>query len=210
MGHCTPHKLVVLAEAVCQASNGGDKDFSRIVCLAGVEEVDSCVRAHRPVGVLAVAVDARKGLLVEEDLQAHLGGLIVADLHEEDVAIDGGAGRAEDGRHLVLAGGHLVVLHGHGAADPEHLGLDLVQELLHPEGHGSKVVQLSLLVAGGQLPNKRAPAVDQVGPLLVHLRGHDEELLLPAEVGVHDLGVRADLHRLEQADALLGQGVNRT
>mmetsp|Transcript_149837 Transcript_149837/g.363965 ORF Transcript_149837/g.363965 Transcript_149837/m.363965 type:complete len:211 (+) Transcript_149837:271-903(+) len=210
MGHCTPHKLVVLAEAVCQASNGGDKDFSRIVCLAGVEEVDACVRAYGPVGMLAITVDTRKGLLVGEDLQAQLGGLIVADLHEEDIAVSGAAGRAEDGRHLVLPRRNLVVLHSHGTAHPEHLSLNLVEQLLDPEWHGRKVVQLGLLVAWGQSPHERAPTVDQVRSLLVHLCGHDEELLLPAEVGVHDLGVRADLHRLEQADALLGQGVNRT
>ena len=57
--------------------------------------------------MLAAAVDAREGLLMEQDLQPELGGLAVHDLHETNVAVTGHIGRAEDGGHLVLPGGHL-------------------------------------------------------------------------------------------------------
>ena len=114
--------------------------------------------------MLAAAVDAREGLLVEEDLQAELGGLSVHDLHEADVAVTGHVGGAEDRRHLVLSGCHLVVLHGHGAADLQHLGLRDVQKLLHLARDGLEVVQVSLLVPGGELAEERAAGVHQVGP----------------------------------------------
>ena len=57
--------------------------------------------------MLAAAVDACEGLLMEQNLQPELGGLPIHDLHETHVAVTGHIGRTEDGGHLVLPGGHL-------------------------------------------------------------------------------------------------------
>ena len=78
--------------------------------------------------MLAAAVDAGEGLLVEENLQTQLRGFPVHDLHEAHVAVAGHVGSTEDGGHLVLARCHLVVLHRHGAADLQHFRLEECSE----------------------------------------------------------------------------------
>ena len=118
----------ILRKAVGQAGNGGDVELSAGLVLAWVEEVQARVGADGPVGVLAAAVDAGEGLLVEEHLQTQLRGFPVHDLHEANVAVAGHVGSTEDGGHLVLAGRHLVVLHSHGAADLQHFRLEEVSE----------------------------------------------------------------------------------
>mmetsp|Transcript_21214 Transcript_21214/g.48457 ORF Transcript_21214/g.48457 Transcript_21214/m.48457 type:complete len:382 (+) Transcript_21214:280-1425(+) len=121
MCHGAPHQLIVLAEAVRQARNGRDKERLRVLGLARVKEVEARVRADGPVGVLAAAVDAGEGLLVEEGLQSELAGLLGQDLHEEHVRVGRDVGSGEDGRHLVLTRRDLVVADLHGAAHAEHL-----------------------------------------------------------------------------------------
>mmetsp|Transcript_6710 Transcript_6710/g.21616 ORF Transcript_6710/g.21616 Transcript_6710/m.21616 type:complete len:336 (+) Transcript_6710:522-1529(+) len=70
--HGATHELVVLLQAVGQASDARDEELTGGVCLARVEEVEARVGAYGPVVVLAGAVDAGKGLLVEEDIQSEL------------------------------------------------------------------------------------------------------------------------------------------
>mmetsp|Transcript_77703 Transcript_77703/g.116855 ORF Transcript_77703/g.116855 Transcript_77703/m.116855 type:complete len:416 (-) Transcript_77703:24-1271(-) len=207
MRHGATHELVVLLEAVGEAGDARYKELARRVGLARVEEVKPCVSAHGPVVVLAGAVDARKGLLVEEHDQAELGGLRGAHLHEEHVVVRGEGGLAVDGRHLVLRRRDLVVHHGHGNPELQHHCLDVEEQLRHGVGHGREVVEVGLLVARRQRAHERAPAVHEVRPCTVVLRLDDEELLLPAEEGVDGLGVRADLDRLQQPQALPVHGI---
>ena len=70
-----------------------------------------------PVIVLARAVDARKWLFVEEDLEPVARRDGIHDLHHENVLVCSHIGEREDGRELVLGRGHLVVLAENG--DPE-------------------------------------------------------------------------------------------
>ena len=121
-----PWTSKVLRKPVGQASNGGHVELGTSLVLAWVEEVHAGVGANGPVRVLAAAVDAGEGLLVEEHLQTQLRGFSVHDLHEAHVAVAGHVGSTEDRGHLVLAGCHLVVLHRHGAADLKHLSLDVI------------------------------------------------------------------------------------
>mmetsp|Transcript_33006 Transcript_33006/g.61868 ORF Transcript_33006/g.61868 Transcript_33006/m.61868 type:complete len:324 (-) Transcript_33006:51-1022(-) len=145
---------------------------------------------------------------MEKHLKAELGGFPVHHLHEANVAVAGHVRRAEDRRHLVLPGGHLVVLHGHGAANLQHLSLNVVQKGLHAARHGLEVVQVSLLVAGGQLSEEGSAGVHQVRTGLVQVSPHHEELLLPAKVAEHALGVGADADVLEEAETMEGDGVH--
>mmetsp|Transcript_34007 Transcript_34007/g.76328 ORF Transcript_34007/g.76328 Transcript_34007/m.76328 type:complete len:324 (-) Transcript_34007:77-1048(-) len=145
---------------------------------------------------------------MEKHLKAELGGFPVHHLHEANVAVAGHVRRAEDRRHLVLPGGHLVVLHGHRAAHLDHRRLDAVEEQLHVARNGLEVVQVTLLMTGRQLPKERAPCVHEVRPGLVMLGLNHEELLLPAKVAEHALGVGADADVLEEAETMEGDGVH--
>mmetsp|Transcript_83682 Transcript_83682/g.234440 ORF Transcript_83682/g.234440 Transcript_83682/m.234440 type:complete len:340 (+) Transcript_83682:1482-2501(+) len=140
-------------------------------------------------------------------MEAELLGLALEDLHEEHVVVCGEGRVAVDRGHLVLGAGHLVVQHRHRHTEFQHHLLHIEHQLVHLRRRRRKVVQLRLLVAGGELADERAAAIHQVRPLPVELGAHDEELLLPTQEGVDDLRVRADLDVLQEAQALLVQSV---
>ncbi|CAE6962534.1 unnamed protein product [Symbiodinium natans] len=208
--HGAAHHLVVLRQAVGQAGNGRHVQLRTSLVLARVEEVQAGVGADGPVGVLSAAVDAGKGLLVEEHLQTQLGGFPVHHLHEADVAVARHVGGTEDGGHLMLSRCHLVVLHSHWAPDLQHLSLDNVQQLLHAAGDRLEVVQVSLLMAGRQLAEQRAAGVHQVRPGLEVLGTEHEELLLPSQVAEHALCIGSDSNVLQEAQAVEGHRIHRS
>ena len=146
---------------------------------------------------------------MEKSDEAEGGRLLVHDFHEVDVAVGGGVGDAVDGRHLVLGRGDLVVTDGERAADAEHLGLHSLQELLDARGRRREVVEVALLVARRERAEQGAAAVDEIGALLEVLGAHDEELLLPPEVGGDRFGVTADLQVLQKALRLAIHRVHR-
>ena len=72
--------------------------------LLGVEEVDAVGGAEGEVVVLAGAVDAREGLLVEEAGEAVLARDLLHELHHHQVLVDLARGQPKVGRHLILIG----------------------------------------------------------------------------------------------------------
>mmetsp|Transcript_60357 Transcript_60357/g.97711 ORF Transcript_60357/g.97711 Transcript_60357/m.97711 type:complete len:507 (-) Transcript_60357:128-1648(-) len=208
MGHGAANELVVLAEAVGKAREGSHVELGMLLRLAWVEEVETRVRANRPVGMLPVAVDAREGLLVEERHESHPGRLAVHDLHEEDIVVCRRVGHTVNGGHLVLCWGDLVVLHGNRAAHLHHLGLNCVHELIDFLRYWGKVVQVHLLIARRQLAHERAAAVHKIRSSLVEICRHHEELLLPAQVRVHVLGARGKSDCFEHTQALSSHGIH--
>ena len=77
--------------------------------LRAVEEVDAVGGAERKVVVLARAVDAHEGLLVQQADEAVLGGDLLDELHDHQVLVDLVGGDAKVGRALVLVGRDLAV-----------------------------------------------------------------------------------------------------
>ena len=71
--------------------------------VAGVEQVLAGVGRHRPVVVLARAVDAGERLLVQQADQAVVVGGLAQDLHDQVLVIGREVGVLEDRRDLVLA-----------------------------------------------------------------------------------------------------------
>ena len=59
--------------------------------------------------------------------------------------------------------------------------------VLHPARDWLEVVQVALLMSGGQLAEQGAAAVHQVRPGLVEISWHHKELLLPTQVALHGL-----------------------
>jgi hypothetical protein len=114
--------------------DGGQEDQELQVLHGGVARVQQVLvgGGHGPVVVLAAAVDAVEGLLVEQAHQAVALGHLAHHLHGQLVVVGGDVGGGEDGGHFVLGGGNLVVLGlGQNAQLPQ-----LVIQLLH-KGAGS-------------------------------------------------------------------------
>mmetsp|Transcript_10186 Transcript_10186/g.22603 ORF Transcript_10186/g.22603 Transcript_10186/m.22603 type:complete len:400 (-) Transcript_10186:47-1246(-) len=199
-GHGATNQFIVLGKTIGQTGDARNKELGTLFCLARIKEVQTSVSTYRPIGMLSTAIDSRKGLFVEQDLQAQLLCFSVHDLHEEHIGIAGDVGRPEDRGHLVLPGRHLIVLHGHGAADLQHLVLSDVQKLLHLPRNRLEVVQVALLVASWQLAEQGASGIHQVGSGLEHGGGQHEELLFPSQIAVHGLGISTNVDGLQQTE----------
>ena len=201
VGHCVANHRVVLVARVGQRREGESKELRLGLGLAWVEPVDASVGAHRPVVVLAAAVDAGERLLMEQEDQVVLGGNVHAHLHRNLVQVAGNVGDREEGRNFVLGGGHFVVVHVERAANLEQRRLHVVHARFHALRHGREVVEVHLLALGRGRANERAPASSQVWPRQVRLLGHHEKLLLPPEVRHALLHVVVAAEVLEQAQA---------
>ena len=170
---------------------------------AGLEQVLAGIGAQRPVVVLAGAVDAGEGLFMEQADEAVLVGHLLHDLHGQLVVVAGGVGVGENGGHLMLRGGHLVVL---GLGEDTQRPQSLVQ-LLHVSGDpgldGAEVMVLQLLAAGG-LGAEQGPAGHaQVLTLVIQFLVNEEILLLGAHLGGDPLGLGV-AEQSKDADGLAG------
>ena len=156
---------------------------------------------------------------MEEAHQAVAVRHLLHHLHGDLVVVAGGVGIGVDGGHLVLGGGHLVMLGlGEDAQRPQCL-----VQVLHIGGHtgldGAEVVVLQLLAPGG-LGAEQGPAGHlQILALPEELLVDEEILLLRAHLGGDPLGLgvaeepqdadglTADLVHGPQQGGLLIQGV---
>ena len=159
--------------------------------LAGGEQVDADIGGERPVIVLAAAVDAGEGLLVEQAHHAMLGGHPLHDLHGQLVLVGGAVGGGIDGGKLVLGGSHLIVLRLGEDAQLPQLGV----QFLHKGGDagldGAEVVVVQLLPLGGLGAEQRPAGVDQIPALLVQRLVDQEVFLLRTDRGRHVLDLLA-------------------
>jgi hypothetical protein len=119
---------------VHRLQHGGEEDeeahvlVRRLPRLEQVEAVDLGVVGgdrHRPVAVLARAVDAGERLLVQHGLQPVAERDLAQRRHHELVVVGGEVGLGEARRHLELARRHLVVPRDDRHAELVELVLDL-------------------------------------------------------------------------------------
>ena len=96
--------------------------------------------------------------------------------------VDGQIGFFEDGRELELVGCHLVVSGLAGDAQLEGLHLEVLHEVAHAQGYGTKVVVVHLLVLGRIVTHEGAAGHEQVGASGVESLVDEEVLLFPPEV----------------------------
>ena len=189
-GHRCPEKVLILVHALDKGRQKQQELGVLAGGLAGFEEIFAGVGVQRPVVVLAGAVDAGEGLFVEQAHQTVAVGYLLHDLHGQLVLVAGGVGVGVDGGHLMLRGGHLVVL---GLAENAQSPQRLVQ-ILHVRGDpgfdGAEVVILQLLALGGLGTEQRPAAEAQVLPLLEKLLIHQEVLLLGTHLSGDPLGLR--------------------
>ena len=175
---------------------------------AGGQQVYARVGCDGPVVVLAAAVDAVKGLFVQQTDQSVPVGDLLHDLHGELVVVGGDVGGRVDRRQLVLRGGNLVVLgFGEDSELPElvvqvgHIGRDARLD-------DAEVVVVQLLPLRRHGTEERPPAEHEVAALFVHLLVDEEVLLLWTDRGAHALdgGVA---EQAQDAHGLLVQRLHR-
>ena len=94
-----------------QDAGEDEKELDVLVgCPPRIQQVLALVRGKGPVVVLTGAVDAGKGLLVEETLHAVLRGHPLQRLHDDLVVVHRHISLGVDGSQLVLGRRHLIVL----------------------------------------------------------------------------------------------------
>ena len=175
---------------------------------ARLEQVLAAVGAHRPVVVLARAVDAGEWLLVQKADEPVAAGDVLHDLHRQLLVVGADVGVLEDRRELILVGRHLVVagLDRHAQLLQLALGVEHVGE--DPLGDGPEVVVVELVALGRLGAEQRAARGDQVGTLEVVLLVDEEVLLLGSDGGEHPRRL-AVAEQLQRADRRLRQRVHR-
>ena len=188
-GHRGPQEVLIVVHALDEGRQEQEEPGVLPGGGAGLEQVLARVGGQGPVVVLAGAVDAGEGLLMEQAHQAVAVRHLLHDLHYQLVLVAGGVGVGVDGGHLMLGGGHLVVL---GLAEHAQLPQLLVQ-VLHVGGHpgtdGAEVVVLQLLALGGLGAEQGAAGHPQILPLGVLGLVDQEILLLWANLRHHPLGL---------------------
>ena len=176
--------------------------------VARVEEVLAVVRGHRPVVVLARAVDPRERLLVDQEHQAVMLRDAAHQAHDDHVVVRADRGGLVDRRHLELAGRDLVVAGLGRDAEAPQLAVDVHHEGEDPLADRAEVLVLQLLALGRRGTEQGPPGQQQVRPLLGQPPVDQEVLLLRPDVGEDPLGRRVvepaeDPQRL-RAERLLG------
>ena len=193
-GHGHTHQVLIIVHS---GDDGAEEhEELRVFAggIAGVQQVDAGIGAQGIVVVLAAAVDALEGLLMQQAHHAVPVRDLLHDVHGELVVIGGDVDGRVDGRHLMLSGGHLVVLGLGQDAQLPQLGVELLHEGLHAGFDDAEVVILQLLSLGRLGAKESAARHHQVGALAVNLLVHQEILLLRAHGGkhAHDLRVAED------------------
>ena len=115
--------------------------------------------------MLTGAVDAGKGLFMQQADETVALGDLLHRLHDELVLIVGGVGVAVDGGHLVLTGGDLVVLGLGEHAELPQLLVQLLHKGRHTRADDAEVVVVQLLTFRGLCAEQGAAAQAQVHAL---------------------------------------------
>ncbi|MPM33496.1 hypothetical protein SDC9_80072 [bioreactor metagenome] len=150
-----------------------------------LQQVDAGVCRHGPVVVLAAAVNAGKGLFVQQADQTVLFGYALHNLHGQLVVIRGDIGRRKDRGQLVLRGRNFVMLGlGQYAKLPE-LCIEVFHKGLYARFDGTEVMVFQFLPLGGAGAVERAAGKYQIRAAVEH-RLIDEEILLLGADGGND------------------------
>jgi hypothetical protein len=159
VGHGGAQERLVLVDRLDDRGAEEQEHRVRLRRVARVQEVDPGVRAHGPVVVLARAVDAGEGLLVQEADEPVAAGDVLHDLHGQLLVVRADVGVLEDRRDLVLRRRHLVVAGLDRHAELEELLLRLEHAGQHALGDGPEVVLVELVALRRPAPNSVRPVV---------------------------------------------------
>ena len=156
-------------------------------------EEHACIGRQAPVVVLARAVDAVEGLLMEKGAEAVLACHLLQKRHEEHVMVDGEVHLLVDWSQFKLVWCYLVVTCLAGYSQLEGLHLKVFHECLHTVGDDSEVVVIHLLVLRRVVSHEGPAGEHQVGTRQVEAFVHEEILLFPTQVGDDLLNIRVEV-----------------
>ena len=157
--------------------------------VARLEQVVAGVGAHRPVVVLAGAVDAGERLLVQQADEPVAARHVLHHLHRELLVVAADVRVLEHRRHLVLRRRDLVVARLDRHAEPGELLLGLEHAGEHALGDRPEVVVVELVALRRLGAEQRAAGGDEVGALEVEALVDQEVLLLGPDRGEHARGL---------------------
>ena len=176
--------------------------------LTRLEQVVPGVGAHRPVVVLAGAVDAGERLLVQQADEPVAARHVLHHLHRQLLVVAAHVRVLEHRRHLVLRRRDLVVtrLDRHAELGELLLGLEHARE--YALGDRPEVVVVELVPLGRLGAEERAPGGDEVRALEVEALVDQEVLLLGADGREHTRR-RLVAEQLQRAQRAAGQRIHR-
>ena len=206
-GHRDTQQVLIVIHCLNNGTQEQQELGVFVGCLTGSQQVHTGIRGHRPVVVLAGAVDTVKGLFMQQTDQPVAGSHLLHDLHGQLVVIGGDICGGVDGRQLMLGRGHLIVLRlGQNTQLPELL-IQIGHILRHTGLDSAEVMVIHLLTLGGSGTEQRAAAENQVLALAVHGAVHQEILLLGADRGANTFDIRV-AKQLQDTHGLLVQGLH--
>ena len=175
--------------------------------IAGSQQVLACVGGHRPVVVLAGAVDACKRLLVQQTYQTMLQSDLLNDIHQQLVVIGCDIGGGEDRCDLVLCRCNLVVLGLCQQTVSPQLLIQLGHEGCNTRLDRAEVVILHLLTLRAHCAEQGAAGEQQILALIEVLLINQEVLLLRSYGGGNALDILAE--QLQDAACLRADDIHR-
>ena len=156
--------------------------------VAGLEQVLARVGAHRPVVVLAGAVDAGERLLVQEAHEPVAARDVLHHLHRQVLMIGAHVRVLEYGGDLILSRRDLVVARFDRDPELRQLALGLEHAGQDPLRNRAEIMVVEL-VALGRLGAEQGPTGrEQIRPLEVVLLVDQKVLLLWTDGGEYALG----------------------
>ena len=174
---------------------------------AGIEQVLPFGIAERPVVVLAAAVDARKGLFMQQAEETVTRRYVAQQVHGKHIVIAGDIGLFIDRRKLELAGSHLVVTRLCRNPQGDQRVFHILHETHDAGGNGAEIVILHFLTLGGGRAQQGAAGQQQIGTQCRQLPVDKKIFLFRADHGRHPVG-RFVAKQPQNAHRLTRQGVN--
>ena len=176
--------------------------------VARIEQVFAHVGRHRPVIVLAAAVDPGKRLLVQQADQAVLVGDLPHLLHDQILVIRRQIAVLEEGGQFILARGHLVVARLDGHAQLEQFRLRIRHERQNALGDIGEILVFQFLPLRRLGAEKRPSTVDQVRTKQIKALVDQEVFLLRSD-GREDVRCFLVPEQSQDAQRLLAQCFHR-
>ena len=207
-GHADAHEILIVVDGLDHRAEEEQEQGVLRRGLAGLEKVDARVGDDGPVVVLAGAVDAREGLLVQQAYHAVLSRDALHELHRELVVVGGDVGGGIDGRQLMLGGGGLIMLGLRHDAELPQLLVQILHVFAHSGLDGAEVVVVQLLSLGGLCAEEGAPGVLEILAPLVYALVDEKILLLGPDSGLDEAHVLV-AKELDDTQALAADGLHR-
>lgn len=202
------HKVEIFVK---RRKNRREKQQKRVVLRrvgSGFKQIESFVRAKRPVVVFAAAVDAGKGFFVQQAGQS----VIVRDLfqrfHDELILVCGDVCGAENGSQLVLRGRDLVVLCFGGDSEFPQLLVEFRHKVAYPVLYRGVILVVFLLSFGRHGSEQRSPREFEVVAAVVVPLVDEKIFLFAAHVGGY--AFRIDAENFQQSYSLPVDCLHRT